>query len=97
VTFWDSRFLTPRVAAGGKAFADFMLAPETQAVVKTFGVEKVWSSGRTTRTSRAAMWDGTVPIDTTARMEATLVLGSCRADADHLQMPELDSRPVRRP
>jgi tungstate transport system substrate-binding protein len=31
----------PRVnAAGGKAFADFMLAPETQAVVKTFGVDK---------------------------------------------------------
>jgi tungstate transport system substrate-binding protein len=31
----------PRVnAAGGKAFADFMLAPETQAVIKTFGVEK---------------------------------------------------------
>ena len=26
--------------AGGKAFADFMLAPETQAVIKTFGVEK---------------------------------------------------------
>ena len=31
----------PRVnAAGGKAFADFMLAPATQAVIKTFGVEK---------------------------------------------------------
>ena len=31
----------PRVnAAGGKAFADFMLAPDTQAVIKTFGVEK---------------------------------------------------------
>jgi tungstate transport system substrate-binding protein len=31
----------PRVnAVGGKAFADFMLAPETQAVIKTFGVEK---------------------------------------------------------
>lgn len=31
----------PRVnVAGGKAFADFMLAPETQAVIKTFGVEK---------------------------------------------------------
>ena len=30
----------PRVnAAGGKAFADFMLAPETQAVIKTFGVD----------------------------------------------------------
>jgi len=27
-------------AAGGKAFADFMLAPATQAVIKTFGVEK---------------------------------------------------------
>ena len=31
----------PRVnAAGGKAFADFMLAPETQAVIKTFGVDR---------------------------------------------------------
>lgn len=31
----------PRVnAAGGKAFADFMVSPETQAVIKTFGVEK---------------------------------------------------------
>jgi tungstate transport system substrate-binding protein len=31
----------PRVnAAGGKAFADFMLAPDTQAVVKTFGVDR---------------------------------------------------------
>src|SRR5262245_42826334 len=31
----------PRVnVAGGKAFADFMLAPETQAVIKTFGVDK---------------------------------------------------------
>jgi tungstate transport system substrate-binding protein len=31
----------PRVnAAGGKAFADFMLSPEVQAVVKTFGVDK---------------------------------------------------------
>jgi len=31
----------PRVnAAGGKAFADFMLAPETQAVIKTFGIDK---------------------------------------------------------
>ena len=31
----------PRVnAAGGKAFADFMLAPETQAIIKTFGVDK---------------------------------------------------------
>jgi tungstate transport system substrate-binding protein len=30
----------PRVnAAGGKALADFMLAPETQAVIKTFGVD----------------------------------------------------------
>jgi tungstate transport system substrate-binding protein len=27
-------------AAAGKAFADFMLTPETQAVIKTFGVEK---------------------------------------------------------
>jgi tungstate transport system substrate-binding protein len=31
----------PRVnAAGGKAFADFMLAPETQAVIRTFGADK---------------------------------------------------------
>jgi tungstate transport system substrate-binding protein len=31
----------PKVnAAGGKAFAAFMLAPETQAVIKTFGVDK---------------------------------------------------------
>ena len=31
----------PRVnAAGGKAFADFMLSPEVQAVIKTFGVDK---------------------------------------------------------
>ena len=31
----------PRVnAAGGRAFADFMLAPETQAVIKTFGVDR---------------------------------------------------------
>ena len=31
----------PRVnATGGKAFADFMIAPETQRVIKTFGVEK---------------------------------------------------------
>ena len=31
----------PRVnVAGGKAFAEFMLAPQTQAVIKTFGVDK---------------------------------------------------------
>ena len=31
----------PKVnAAGGKAFADFMLAADTQAVIKTFGVDK---------------------------------------------------------
>ncbi len=31
----------PRVnAAGGKAFADFMLSPEVQAAIKTFGVDK---------------------------------------------------------
>ncbi len=31
----------PRVnATGGKAFADFMLAPETQGLIKTFGVDK---------------------------------------------------------
>jgi tungstate transport system substrate-binding protein len=27
-------------AAGGKAFADFMVSPEAQAVIKTFGVDK---------------------------------------------------------
>jgi tungstate transport system substrate-binding protein len=26
--------------AGGKAFAEFMLAPETQAVIKSFGMDK---------------------------------------------------------
>ena len=31
----------PRInVVGGKAFADFMVAPETQAVIKTFGAEK---------------------------------------------------------
>jgi tungstate transport system substrate-binding protein len=31
----------PRVnTAGGKAFADFMVAPQTQAVIKTFGVDR---------------------------------------------------------
>jgi tungstate transport system substrate-binding protein len=31
----------PRVnTAGGKAFAEFVLAPETQQVIKTFGVDK---------------------------------------------------------
>jgi len=31
----------PRVnVAGGRAFADFMVAPETQVVIKTFGVDK---------------------------------------------------------
>jgi tungstate transport system substrate-binding protein len=31
----------PRVnVTGGKAFADFMVAPETQAAIKTFGVAK---------------------------------------------------------
>ena len=31
----------PRVnAAGGKAFADFMLSPEVQAVIRTFGADK---------------------------------------------------------
>ena len=31
----------PRVnAAGGKAFVEFMLAPETQAVIRTFGTDK---------------------------------------------------------
>src|SRR5439155_17305315 len=27
--------------AGGRAFADFMLAPGTQAVIKTFGLERL--------------------------------------------------------
>jgi tungstate transport system substrate-binding protein len=27
-------------AAAGKAFADFMVSPQVQAVIKTFGVEK---------------------------------------------------------
>ena len=27
-------------AAGGKAFADFMLSPEIQAIIKTFGMDK---------------------------------------------------------
>jgi len=32
---------SPKVnVTGGKAFADFMLAPGTQAVIKTFGVDK---------------------------------------------------------
>jgi tungstate transport system substrate-binding protein len=31
----------PRVnAAAGKAFAEFMLSPETQQVIKVFGVDK---------------------------------------------------------
>jgi tungstate transport system substrate-binding protein len=31
----------PRInTVGGKAFADFMVAPDTQAVIKGFGVEK---------------------------------------------------------
>jgi tungstate transport system substrate-binding protein len=31
----------PRInAAGGKAFADFMIAPQTQSVIRNFGVEK---------------------------------------------------------
>jgi tungstate transport system substrate-binding protein len=31
----------PRVnALGGKAFADFIVAPQTQNVIKSFGVEK---------------------------------------------------------
>jgi tungstate transport system substrate-binding protein len=34
----------PKVnAAGGKAFADFMVAKETQAIIKTFGVDKFGS------------------------------------------------------
>ncbi len=34
----------PKVnAAGGKALADFMVSPEAQGVIKTFGVEKVGS------------------------------------------------------
>jgi tungstate transport system substrate-binding protein len=35
----------PRInAAGGKAFADFMVAPQTQDVIKNFGVEKFGQS-----------------------------------------------------
>lgn len=35
----------PRInAAGGKAFADFMVAPETQKVIRSFGVEKFGQS-----------------------------------------------------
>ena len=35
----------PRInAAGGKAFADFMVAPETQNVIKSFGTEKFGQS-----------------------------------------------------
>jgi tungstate transport system substrate-binding protein len=35
----------PRInAAGGKAFADFMVAPQTQNVIKSFGVEKFGQS-----------------------------------------------------
>jgi tungstate transport system substrate-binding protein len=35
----------PRInAAGGKAFADFMVAPQTQNVVRSFGVEKFGQS-----------------------------------------------------
>ena len=35
----------PRVnSAGGKAFADFMVAPQTQNVIRSFGVEKFGQS-----------------------------------------------------
>jgi tungstate transport system substrate-binding protein len=35
----------PRInAAGGKAFADFMVAPQAQNVIKNFGVEKFGES-----------------------------------------------------
>ncbi|HTF93593.1 MAG TPA: substrate-binding domain-containing protein, partial [Verrucomicrobiae bacterium] len=35
----------PRInSAGGKAFADFMIAPQTQNVIKSFGVEKFGQS-----------------------------------------------------
>ena len=35
----------PKVnAAGGKAFADFLVAPQTQAVIRNFGVEKFGQS-----------------------------------------------------
>src|SRR5262245_18337647 len=35
----------PRInTAGGKAFADFMVAPETQNVIRNFGVEKFGQS-----------------------------------------------------
>jgi tungstate transport system substrate-binding protein len=35
----------PRInPVGGKAFADFMVAPQTQNVIKSFGVEKFGQS-----------------------------------------------------
>jgi tungstate transport system substrate-binding protein len=35
----------PRInTVGGKAFADFMIAPQTQSVIKSFGVEKFGQS-----------------------------------------------------
>jgi len=35
----------PRInAIGGKAFGDFMVAPETQRVIRNFGVEKFGQS-----------------------------------------------------
>jgi tungstate transport system substrate-binding protein len=35
----------PRInAVGGRAFADFMIAPQTQSVIKSFGVEKLGQS-----------------------------------------------------
>jgi len=35
----------PRInSIGGKAFADFMVAPETQIVIRNFGVEKFGQS-----------------------------------------------------
>lgn len=35
----------PRInSIGGKAFADFMVAPETQMVIRNFGVEKFGQS-----------------------------------------------------
>ena len=53
----------PRInAAGGKAFADFMVAPQTQNVIKNFGVEKFGQSlfvpvaGQERRRARSLAW-----------------------------------------
>ena len=61
----------PRInATGGKAFADFMVAPQTQNVIKSFGVEKfgqpLFVPGRRKERGRAGsvevelIWQGIV-------------------------------------